>query len=572
VPSSPSRGFLNRPLVWLALGVCLAGRIGFGLASNFWTDDERQVYLIGLQSFAHHAWPYYGADIVWTGSRLPGALQGLLIAWPLSLVPEPESPVVFLNLVSFSALAGFAWYLCRRLPVLPPWLVWGWLMTAPWTLHFSTHVVNTSYVLPAAILFFVGFFEATPALSAGLVRPIAAWGLMGFGLAWIVQMHLSWVLLPAYVCVAALSEIWRARRPRVVARHLLRSSVGFITGAAVPGVFLAPTILRGGSAGLGGMERNVSPHWPSVSTFVSILGKWLSFAGPEINRFIGLDTAQRLGLLASHPWLVPPAVVLFVMAIVVPVALLITGLRARSGDRSWDAVRLLAAGTVAWVYASYAFSIREAQAHAFYVVFPVATLFAMSAWAGYIGRPGFRRTAAAVLVVNVLFQAGFALAVAPDRSLYRDRALAARAIAAHEDRWLGERRVAAALPAALAFPAPSGPAGFDQASAREDLHVEQARWSRSVFGRVSTFDLTIRNTGHSAAYVDLRYRATYTGADGREVATSDGLISEILQPGAVRRWPGLVDGLARRDAVSATLAILDADRVVPAGGVEPAPR
>ena len=33
-------------------------------------------------------------------------------------------------------------------------------MTIPWTLNFSTSLINTSYILPGAIVFFVGFFEA----------------------------------------------------------------------------------------------------------------------------------------------------------------------------------------------------------------------------------------------------------------------------------------------------------------------------------------------------------------------------------------------------------------------------
>ena len=40
----------------------------------FWFEDERQVYLIGLQSFARGEWPYFGADVVWTGGQVPGAL------------------------------------------------------------------------------------------------------------------------------------------------------------------------------------------------------------------------------------------------------------------------------------------------------------------------------------------------------------------------------------------------------------------------------------------------------------------------------------------------------------------
>jgi hypothetical protein len=45
---------------------------------------------------------------------------------------------------------------------VPRWLIWTSLFTLPWTLNFSTHIVNPSYVLPAQVMFFVGFFEAMP--------------------------------------------------------------------------------------------------------------------------------------------------------------------------------------------------------------------------------------------------------------------------------------------------------------------------------------------------------------------------------------------------------------------------
>ena len=54
-----------------------------------------------------------------------------------------------------AALGALAWYIRVRLPSLPRWLVWGWLMTVPWTLQYSTHIINPSYVLPAAIVFFI---------------------------------------------------------------------------------------------------------------------------------------------------------------------------------------------------------------------------------------------------------------------------------------------------------------------------------------------------------------------------------------------------------------------------------
>ena len=98
---------------------------------------------------------------------------------PLNIVPVPEAPYVLLNLLSMAGLAAFAWYITVRLPRLPTWLVWGWLMTLPWTLQYSTHVVNPSYVLAVALIFFLGFFEAMPAFRLGVIPEPVAFAFMG---------------------------------------------------------------------------------------------------------------------------------------------------------------------------------------------------------------------------------------------------------------------------------------------------------------------------------------------------------------------------------------------------------
>src|SRR5436190_11773117 len=192
---------LRRSTFLAALAALFLGRLAFGLTSEFWSEDETQIYLMGLRYYATGHWPYFGPDVVWTRSQIAGALQPLLVGVPLRIAPFPEAPFVFLNLLSFAALCGLAAYICRREPSLPRWLVWGWLLTAPWTLQFSTHVINPSYVLPAAIAFFIGFFEAVPALSIGVMSPALAFAAMGAAIGWIMQVHMSWPLLLPFAAI-----------------------------------------------------------------------------------------------------------------------------------------------------------------------------------------------------------------------------------------------------------------------------------------------------------------------------------------------------------------------------------
>src|SRR6266545_1294252 len=159
----------RRLIAVTSLVALFAFRLAFGLSSEFFFEDETQIFLNGLRYYTTGQWPYFGPDVVWTKSEIPGALQGVLVGAPLYIVAAPESPFVLLNLLSFAALAGLAWYATRRVPTAPRWLVWGWFMSVPWTLQFSTHIINPSYVLPAAVVFFLGFFESIPALAVGSI-------------------------------------------------------------------------------------------------------------------------------------------------------------------------------------------------------------------------------------------------------------------------------------------------------------------------------------------------------------------------------------------------------------------
>jgi hypothetical protein len=49
---------------WMAVATAFAFRLGFGLSSDFFFEDQTQVFLLGLRAYATGAWPYFGADVV----------------------------------------------------------------------------------------------------------------------------------------------------------------------------------------------------------------------------------------------------------------------------------------------------------------------------------------------------------------------------------------------------------------------------------------------------------------------------------------------------------------------------
>ncbi len=549
--SSPRKAFV---LAALTLVGVFAFRLAFGLSSEFFFEDETQIFLIGLRYFATGQWPYFGADVVWTKSEIPGALQGLLVGAPLRVAPWPEAPFVLLNLLSFAALAALAWYVTRRLPSSPKWLVWGWFMTVPWTLQFSTHITNPSYVLAGAVVFFIGFFEAVPALSLRLVQPAIAFAMMGFGLMWVMQLHMSWPLLLPYGAWA----LWSRRNDG--AGGLARDAAAYVGGALVPGVLLLPTLVTYGvTAGSGGVWRNLHVSFVNPSVAVSTLARLLSFASLEINRFIATDGAKRLEFFMRHWWLIPLAAIVWFVGIVQPLWMLVEVCRSPARwpraetSAHWRAMRWLLPASVMMVYASYGFVMEPAQAHAFYVLAPIALCLAAYCWT-FVDSARWRKLAAAILTINVAFHAGLAVAQAPEKSLYKRRDIVVDAIQSKRPDVLAHRRP---------FAIDAGPYGIGAETPHDpprDIVVERATFSRR-YGTAVHWTVTIANRNPQVAYRDILYFTTYRTAGGQAVERHE-FIKDIFKT-CESRVVELNDGYVGVPFEDATFRVVFAEALRP---------
>jgi hypothetical protein len=544
---------LRWPLILLAL---FAFRLWFGLSREFFFEDETQIFLIGFRYYATGQWPFFGPDVVWTKSEIPGALQGLLVGLPLRIAPYPESPYVLLALLSFAALCAFAWYIGEHRPAAPRWLVWGWLLTIPWTIEFSGHLINTSYILPASLIFFLGFFESVPALSLGRLPPALAHALMGAALTWLMQIHMSWPLLLPFAAVAWINGI------RAGARRLAVNAAAFAGGAALPAVFLAPTLIQlGANTGSGGVFRNLHVHAVNPWIVVTTLARFFAFTSLEIVRFIAIDGPKRLEFFQQHLWLAPLAAVVFAIGVLQPVWMLVDCVRTAEGWREpstrtrWQTLRLLVAATVLLVYASYWVVMEPPQAHAFFVLAPIAFVFAAYWWT-MIDSPRTRRVAAAALAVNLVFHAGLALTQAPGLSLYRNRGVVATAVRLKQPEMFAHRREFAIGGGPAVLSDPTKP--YDPT---RDMQVVSARY-RPGPGHSLHWTLTLHNASAVVAFRDPLCITTYRDAHGAVVDQRDERIEDIFEPGDVETIE-INNGYARTPFASATLRIAAAEALLP---------
>ena len=418
----------------LVLSLFFLFRLGFGLSTEIWFVDQQQIYLLGLKFYTTGLWPYFGPDVAYH-IQLPGALQGLTVGLPLYLLPIPEAPYLFLALLSFSGLCLFAWYCSKRLPEFPQWIIWTWLLTAPWTMNWSTNIDNDSYALFGAILFFMGFIESIPALSAGFLPMPTANFMMGFAFLWNSQFHMSYVLMVPYFIFSIASQIKQG------APKLLRTLSFFILGALTSGVFMIPTFTEFGFIqGMGGSGNAVAFNRDNLTSFITILFRFISLACCEIPRFLGANSADRWTFLKGNLLTFPFTVTAVAVGIAQTLTLFFSGFRNQHPQKDWKAVRLLTILTFCLIYLSFLFAIKTPAAHTYYITLPIAMLYGFYVFSPWATRKWFLNTAKVLLTCNLIFHAGLALHNFPTKSLYKDRGVFVKAISEKNYHLLGERR------------------------------------------------------------------------------------------------------------------------------------
>lgn len=425
---------------WLLLFALFLARLAFGLCSEFWFPDELQIYLIGLKSYCLDAWPWFGPDVVYTRSQIPGALQGLLVGLPIFAMKMPESPLILLNLMSFGGCCLFAFFLKKHLPRLPSWVIYGWILTCPWTMGYGTRVVNPSYVLPFSMLFFTAFFD----LAGTFGRPVFSrkWMLFWLGLAvtCIWQLHMSWLLLGPFCGFV----FWKNRA--VWWKFQAESMAIFALGLFIGGLTLWPTLLK---FGFGGTGQNLvfSPeNWQSLPV---VFSRFASFSSFEIPYWLGGSGEEKTAALHHLPWLWPIAGLLLVVGwaqvAVFGWAFFWKNRPLPTGDfeseKAFSELKKITVATWILVWLSFFFSIKGPSSHTFYVVFPISMAWSLVVYERFFQSNRWWKTMfGGLLVANLLFHAGVGYHNFGVRSLYLDRPKIERAIESKNWEILGIRR------------------------------------------------------------------------------------------------------------------------------------
>jgi hypothetical protein len=391
-----------------------------------------------------------------------------------------------------------------------------------------------------------------PSLSTGFIaRPVAHF-MMGAAITWVMQIHMSFPLLIPFAVAAGVARTGEGAAARAA------NAAAFLAGAAIPAVLLLPTFAHYGVNGLGGTARNIRVHAVNPWILVTTTARLFSFASLEIVRFIATDNAKRIEFFEHHRWLIPLGAVVWLAGIVQPVWMLIEAFRSRAVDAAararWRAIRYVVAAAIVLIYASYWFAFEPPQAHAFYVLAPIAWMFAAECWTR-VDSPRARAAAATILVMSIGFHAGLAAAQAPDKALYKHRGIVTAALAAADPEMFAHRRPFAVDggPAALI------PATYDP---RADLHIDSATFERGPFQSLR-WHVTVSNRNSDVAYRDVLYVATYLDRDGRTIDERHEIIKDVIEPHELLT-ADLNDGTMKEAPADARIALVAAEALRPA--------
>jgi len=410
-------------------------RFLYGITSEFWFEDELQIYLIGLKFYASGEWPFFGPDIVYTSSQIPGALQGLLVGLPFYIFPIPEAPYILLNILSFLSLFLLGYYIKKYHCInIPEWFLWSWIFIAPWIMNLSTHIINPSYVLPAAILFFISFFEIIPTTQKKMIKKPLSFFLLGFSTLWIFQLHMSVVLLFPFIAMAFYFIIKNEKRKKI-------SSVifFFLVGCLIGALTLIPTFMEYGLF-YGNSSSNIVFNKNNLKEIFTVFIRILSFASFEVSRFLGSNTTERLHFATTYYWSIPFIIIVSLVGIAQICWMIIAGFK-KSKNICWKTIKIVLLISIILTYFSFFFSVKGPSSHTYYLLLPLVMIYSFYCWEHIMKIKWIKKIAVIFLFSSTIFHVAVGINNFKKKSLYINREKVVNAIKLKEYNILGERRI-----------------------------------------------------------------------------------------------------------------------------------
>lgn len=264
------------PVFFLFLIALLSFRIILGAQINFSHVDFEQIYCIGLEHAFSDEWPFWGPDVIWSKTRLPGAMQSFLAGTPIKWTNLATSPLILANLISFLGLFILGEYLLKRAKNLNPYLVHSLLLLMPFTLYNGTTLLNTTYLVFSGSILSISVMELFVYRKNRITDSRYLFFGLGFCLFFTYQLHLTWVMFIPYLAVLFYLEFMKSRRGSA------QMFLFFILGCILSASTVIPTFWVYGQHILEGNEGNLNFSPTKLLSFPDFLLRYLSSSTTDI--------------------------------------------------------------------------------------------------------------------------------------------------------------------------------------------------------------------------------------------------------------------------------------------------
>jgi hypothetical protein len=430
---------LTNKNIILLLVIIFIFKLIYSFTNEFWyptDDDVIQIYLIGLKFLTTGEFPFFGADVVYTHSQILGGLQGILVAALWFVIRIPEAPQIFLNILLFISSLFLVWYLKKRVPGLPYLFLILWVMLIPWSVCYFTRVINPSYVVPGAILFFIGIYEIFPFLSREIIPKKWAFFFIGFSFFWIFQLHLSFFLLIPYLLLALYYLIKNGTN-----REKITNLAFFAMGCILTGFLILPALIIFGTRNnQGGFLSNIQLHFEHLKYIFDYITKFFSYGSYDITRFIGVNTEQRLNFLMQYKWTIPSVAILVLIGIAQEIFLVISFFRKKNLSFKWNGVRFFTLSLLIIMIISSVFSVAIPGGHSTTLLFPAVIIYSIHCFEFLYQKKYFKIIFYSSFLLAVIMYIGMGIENYYTISLYKNREPIVKALEKNDYRILGKRR------------------------------------------------------------------------------------------------------------------------------------
>ena len=258
--------------------------------------------------------------------------------------------------------------------------------------------------------------------------------LIGAALLWVIQLHLSWMLMLPFILHAFFSLIkpWN--------KKILLYGMYFVLGYLTTGLLLIPTFATFGiSSGEGNISSNIIFNINNFKELFTVLLRYLSLATFELTRFMGESTTERLSFLREFYLFAPFIVYAGILGALQVVWMIVAWFR-KNIHPEWKTLRMvvLLGFTITWL--SFFFPVKGPSSHTFYLMLPLVMIYSF-----YCLEPLFKKKWIVIISIiflfsGIVFHSTLSYKRYSNNSMYMNYQKPLKAIQSKDYKVLGERR------------------------------------------------------------------------------------------------------------------------------------